>query len=152
MNDARSPEDWGDAYADLEPMYGRFGERLEELLRSLLQDEEISYIESYSWTKESEFFVDEIYVRAREGQPVDDPLDSFDDLVGVTITTHTKTESESICRTRRARVRSRHPRVALVHGGGGEQHEPRCRRPPRAGVLRPSADRGVADGRAQGAS
>ena len=97
MNDARSPEDWGDAYADLEPMYGRFGERLEELLRSLLQDEEISYIESYWWTMESEFFVDEIYVRAREGQPVDDPLDSFDDLVGVTITTHTKTESESIC-------------------------------------------------------
>jgi hypothetical protein len=64
MNDARSPEDWGDAYADLEPMYGRFGERLEELVRSLLQDEEISYIhtktesESICTLVEREFEVD----------------------------------------------------------------------------------------------
>lgn len=96
MTDARSPDDWGDAYAELKGTLAAFAERLEELLRSLLQDEGLDYVESFWSTMKTDSLVERIYVRGREGRPVDDPLAAFD-LAAVTITTRTKTDSESIC-------------------------------------------------------
>jgi hypothetical protein len=97
VTDVRSPDDWGDAYAERKPLYESFAERLEELLRNLLQDAGIDYVSSAWWTKYVDNFVEAIYVRGREGTPVDDPFTDFPDLCGVTFVTHTKAESESIC-------------------------------------------------------
>ena len=97
MTDARSPDDWGDAYAERKPLYESFAERLDELLRNLLQDAGIDYVESVWWTKYVDNFVETIYVRGREGTPVHDPFTDLPDLCGVTFVTHTKAESESIC-------------------------------------------------------
>jgi hypothetical protein len=93
----RSPEDWGDAYADLRATYEVFVERLEELIRSLTYDEGLDYAESVWSTMKVEAFVTEIYTRAREGAFVVDPLSTFTDLGVVTFLTRTKAESESIC-------------------------------------------------------
>lgn len=97
MTDLRSPDDWGDVYAERTFLYEAFAERLEELLRNLLQDADLGYVESFWWTTETDYFVDMISVRAREGAPVDDPFAAFPELCGVTVVTRTKAESESIC-------------------------------------------------------
>jgi hypothetical protein len=97
MSDVRSPEDWGDAYAELESTYAAFVERLEELLRNLLSDEDLGYVESVWSTMKVESLVSAIYARGRAGTPIDDPFVAFGDLGAVTILTRTKTESEAIC-------------------------------------------------------
>ena len=94
---SRTPEEWGDVYADRKWIYEAFADRLEALLRDLLYDEELGYVETFSWTMTVDSFVSEIYVEAREGTPIDDPFARFGDVAGVTIVTRTKDSSESIC-------------------------------------------------------
>jgi hypothetical protein len=97
MSWPRSPEDWGDAYAELRPTYEVFAERIEELLRNLLYDEGLDYVESVWSTMKVDAFVTEIYTLGREGTLVADPLARFTELGVVTFLTRTKAESESIC-------------------------------------------------------
>jgi hypothetical protein len=97
MSHARTPEEWGDAYGELESTYAAFAERVEELMRNLLQDEDLGYVESIWSTLKSESLVNAIYVLGREGKPVEDAFASFGDLGAVTIVTRTTAESEAIC-------------------------------------------------------
>ena len=97
MDDPRSPEDWGDAYAELKPTYEAFAERLEELLRNLLQDDEHGYVESIWSTLKVDGLIDRVYELGRAGRHPEDPLEAFSDLAAVTFVTRTKAESEAIC-------------------------------------------------------
>ncbi len=102
MSDRRSPEEWGEAYLEQERTYAAFVERLEELLRNLLQDDDLRYVESVWWTMESESLVTGVYVRGREGTRIEDVFESFPDLGAVTIVTRTHSETE-LRRSARAR-------------------------------------------------
>ena len=97
MNEVRSPEDRGDAYAELEPIYDAFVERLDRLLQQLLEDEGLGYSYIFTWTTGVSALIDRVYRQARRGMPVHDAFSDIGDLAVVEILTHTKDESEPIC-------------------------------------------------------
>ena len=96
-HEPRTPEDWGDAFADLEPTYTAFVEGLASLLESLLDNQGYPYTRLRSWTVNVDSFVDRIYRCSREGKPPDNPASEWGDVAGVTIVTPTKAHVEPIC-------------------------------------------------------
>jgi putative GTP pyrophosphokinase len=74
----RSTEDWGSLYEDLRPLYEAFAERVLGLLETLLDDDDLRYWHSYSWTDSVSKFESALDRARRAGRQVDDP---FHDLV-----------------------------------------------------------------------
>ncbi len=95
----RTPEDWGEAFDEVRPTYLEFAERLSELLAHLLDDDE--GVESFTYmidkVHEVSRFVEMVYARGRDGEPVADPLAEFSDLARVTIVTPNKHDVAAIC-------------------------------------------------------
>jgi uncharacterized tellurite resistance protein B-like protein len=83
-------------YRALEPLYSAFSDRLYELLEKLLDDEEIPFGRSYSWTRGVSSFESALLRTLREGRDVGDRLDLVGDMAGVVFTGNTLDEAEAI--------------------------------------------------------
>lgn len=94
----RSPQEWGDAYEEVESAYDRFAARIEELLRNLMDDGEIDYVWTNRATLSVDDFVDEIYINERDGISVTDPFATRAFHVAeVRVVTKTKADSLGVC-------------------------------------------------------
>jgi ppGpp synthetase/RelA/SpoT-type nucleotidyltranferase len=98
LNALRSPAKWGDAYAESLPLYEAFTDRLEGLVETLLDDEEIDYHYIVDWNMSRRGFIDRIYRTRRDGKPLHDPLSEWTDLHGISIVALTLTGLDAIAR------------------------------------------------------
>lgn len=94
----RSPQEWGDAYKEVESRYDRIAPRLEELLRTLMEDAEIHYVTTQWATLDVDDFIDEIYINERDGISVTDPFATRAFHVAeVRVVTKTKADALGVC-------------------------------------------------------
>jgi ppGpp synthetase/RelA/SpoT-type nucleotidyltranferase len=91
-----SPSEWAERYDDIRPTYQAFVERLETLLETLLDDEDIAYQFAYSWAERSNDFRERLHRAWRSGRTVDDPLSEWSDVAGVLVVVRTLDELEPI--------------------------------------------------------
>jgi hypothetical protein len=89
LNTGRSSSEWADVYADLQPAYRDYTARLGALFETLLDDEDLSYIDIFGWTVDIGSFEEALDRAAREGRRIDDPLLDLRDIAGVTLVGHT---------------------------------------------------------------
>jgi ppGpp synthetase/RelA/SpoT-type nucleotidyltranferase len=96
MSGPRSSEEWAAFYADVRPTYQTFTERLEDLVETLLDDEELRYWYVYSWSLSVANFEEAIDRARREGKLVHDPFVELDDIAGVYVVAYTLGEATEI--------------------------------------------------------
>jgi putative GTP pyrophosphokinase len=96
MEQPRSPEDWRDAFEEARPTYVAFCERVRELLESALGEMGLAYYSVYSRVDYTEWFVERVYMAARDGLPVDDPFEDLPRFACVEITTYSLNDLEQV--------------------------------------------------------
>lgn len=88
-----TPQEWGNIYKGRYATYQKFTDKLQNLIRDLLQKHNIdAQIESR--TKSIESFVEKIQ---REGRDYRNPLEEITDLVGIRIIAYYKEDVDKIC-------------------------------------------------------
>ena len=89
----KTPEEWGEIYAQKRPTYRQFTYKLENLIRELLNKDKIEVTQIEPRTKKVQSFVDKI---KKEGKDYDDPLKQITDLVGIRIIGYYREEVKKI--------------------------------------------------------
>jgi hypothetical protein len=85
-----------DRYADLEPLYDAFSERLHDLLEQLVEDDEIYLRHSYAWARTSSDYETALYRALRERRRLGDRLEEVGDVAGVALVVTTPAEVDAV--------------------------------------------------------
>ena len=93
VNEPRSDEEWIDVYADQRGLYDAFSDRLEDLLETLLDEEEIAYAWVLSFSVHPDSLEFALNKARRDRLPVDNPVDSRLRVAGVGIGIETQVEA-----------------------------------------------------------
>jgi hypothetical protein len=84
----RLPEDWAAEYEGIRPTLDAFTDKLKDLLQNLLDDEDVVYAWSYTWSMSEETFTHRLYDAHRHGRHFDDPLKELPNIAGVGFVMH----------------------------------------------------------------
>jgi hypothetical protein len=93
VNEPLSDEEWIDVYADQRGLYDAFSDRLEDLLETLLDEEEIAYAWVLSFSVHPDSLEFALNKARRDRLPVDNPVDSRLRVAGVAIGIETQVEA-----------------------------------------------------------
>jgi ppGpp synthetase/RelA/SpoT-type nucleotidyltranferase len=85
VNESRSDEEWADFYADQRGIYDAFVDRLEDLLETLLDEDDVEYGWVSSFSHSPDEFVYALNRARRAGQTFDNPLESPLRVAGVEV-------------------------------------------------------------------
>lgn len=85
MSEPRSDQEWIDFYADQRWVYDAFVERLEDLLETLLDEDDIDYAWVISFTRSPDVFAEDLRRARRAGLAIESPLESPQRVAGVSI-------------------------------------------------------------------
>jgi GTP pyrophosphokinase len=123
MERPRSPEEWGNVFAEARPTYVAFCERLEELIESRLDEEGIPYHHAFVAVDSVEGVVQRIYRAARDGLQIDDP---FEDLrfARLVVTAHSPEDLERIETLVRVELEVDDERSTSVAAAWAENEDP----------------------------
>ncbi len=89
MSVPRSSGEWAEVYAEVQPTYQAFTERLDTLLETLLEDEGLSSWSVFSWSLSVDGFEEAIDRSRRAGRAIDDAFADLEDVAGVSIVVYT---------------------------------------------------------------
>jgi hypothetical protein len=92
----RSTEEWVSFYEGVRPLYTAFAERVLALLETLLDDDDLRYWHSYSWTDSVSRFGSALERARRAGRQVDDPLHDLVEYAGASLVCWSPSELEPI--------------------------------------------------------